>query len=518
MNRNSQILIDADGRPADGVLSAAIPDTPDRHIAPPLAINAMFQGLIGAVARAAGDGGEANPVSIAAGMLCWLSAEIGRDVYLQVGDVVHHARLNMLHVGRSGIGAKGESLAPIKRLRGVIARQSPTLLGNYFTGGLSTREGLVQMVHDGYSQGKEKVPPIKDKRLLVVESEFANVLHQAARDGNTLSAALREVWDGESIRPATKNNRVWATDPHISLAAAITPTELLDLMKRRELTNGFANRFLIFWAERVRVVAFPRGIPDATLQDLAERVAEVIRFARGSYPETANSRRARLTPAAERLWTNLVHGELTRQHPNPILAGLMERQRPMLLRIALVFALTDLTLEIDRHHIEAARAWIEYWRASVNYIFARQTDDAQDAEQLEHAERILQFLAERGEADRTQLLRECFVGHLPADRLDAALEHLLVAIPPRICLTVLPRIDGRPGRGRKIYSLVPNTGESREPGANTTVVQIEKQLSTGAVGESGGVSGSNQPGSPQVDTDKDYATATTLDARIEMEL
>lgn len=190
----------------------------------------------------------------------------------------------------------------------------------------------------------------------------------------------------------------------------------------------------------------------------------------------------------------------------------------MLLRIALILALTDLTLEIDRHHIEAARAWIEYWRASVQYVFARQTDDAQDAEQLEHSERILQFLAERGEADRTQLLRDCFVGHLAADRLDAALEHLLVAIPPRIHLTVLPRSDGKPGRGRKIYSLVNSVGESREPGANTTVVQIEEQLPTGAVGESGGVSGSNQPGSSQVDTDQDNATAPTLDARIEVEL
>lgn len=79
-------------------------------------------------------------------------------------------------------------------------------------------------------------------------------------------------------------------------------------MRKRELSNGFANRFLIFWAERVRVVAFPRGIPEPTLQDLSRQVAEVIRFARGNYPETTNSRRARLSPAAERLWTDLMHG------------------------------------------------------------------------------------------------------------------------------------------------------------------------------------------------------------------
>ena len=65
------------------------------------------------------------------------------------------------------------------------------------------------MIHDGYKDGKEEVPAILDKRLLVVESEFVNVLHQSKRDGNTLSAALRDCWDGVSLKPATKTNRLW---------------------------------------------------------------------------------------------------------------------------------------------------------------------------------------------------------------------------------------------------------------------------------------------------------------------
>ncbi len=101
------------------------------------------------------------------------------------------------------------------------------------------------MIHDGYRVGKDDVLPIEDTRLWIIESEFANVLHQAKRDGNTLSAALRDSWDGVSIRPATKTSRLWASHPHLSLTGNITPSELLGLMESRELSNGFANRFLI---------------------------------------------------------------------------------------------------------------------------------------------------------------------------------------------------------------------------------------------------------------------------------
>lgn len=76
--------------------------------------------------------------------------------------------------------------------------------------------------------------------LLVIESEFVNILHQGKRDGNTLSAALRNCWDGEPLKPATKTNRLWASHPHVGLLAAITPSELLSSIAGRDLTNGFA--------------------------------------------------------------------------------------------------------------------------------------------------------------------------------------------------------------------------------------------------------------------------------------
>ncbi len=161
-------------------------------------------------------------------------------------------------------GADAVSL--INRLDTALRQLRETAAPPIHRGGLSSREGLVSLFHDGYKNGKLEVPAIQDKRLWVVESEFANVLHQGRREGNTLSAALRDCWDGVSLKPATKSNRLYASHPHLCLSGAISPSELLSLMRARELTNGFANRFLMIWAERERIVPFPQATPQETVE------------------------------------------------------------------------------------------------------------------------------------------------------------------------------------------------------------------------------------------------------------
>ncbi len=71
--------------------------------------------------------------------------------------------------------------------------------------GLSSGEGLIWLVRDpihkremiGKGKDIEYVeviadPGVADKRLMVVESEFANVLRQMGREGNILSRVLRD--------------------------------------------------------------------------------------------------------------------------------------------------------------------------------------------------------------------------------------------------------------------------------------------------------------------------------------
>lgn len=162
---------------------------------------ACLYGLVGEVARAGSDSTEANPYAVAANFMAYLSCAVGRGPYLPVGNTWHHTRLFVLHVGRSGRGRKGDAVSLITRLDAALRQLSECAAPQVHRGGLSSREGLVSLIHDGYRRGKEEVPPIEDKRLWVVESEFANVLHQSRREGNTLSAALRDCWDGTLAFP-----------------------------------------------------------------------------------------------------------------------------------------------------------------------------------------------------------------------------------------------------------------------------------------------------------------------------
>lgn len=260
---------------------------------------ACLYGLVGDVARAGSDGTETNPYAIAANFMAYLSCAIGRNPYLPIGNTWHHARLFVLHIGRSGRGRKGDALSLVLRIDQALRELSGTHAPQIHRGGLSSREGLAALIHDGYTQGRLEVAPIRDKRLWVVESEFANVLHQGRRHGNTLSAALRDCWDGVSIKPATKSNRLYASDPHVCLSGAISPGELLALMKTRELTNGFANRFLMVWAERSQVLPFPKATPQTTVDGLAQRVLKVLEFAGADDHDGRDGLRVELTPQAQ---------------------------------------------------------------------------------------------------------------------------------------------------------------------------------------------------------------------------
>ncbi len=411
-------------------------------------------GLIGDVALAGSDGTETNAVAIAANFMAYLSCAIGRGVYLPIGNTRHHARLFCLHVGRSGRGRKSDAVSLVLRIDQALRVMDEVFAPQIHRGGLSTREGLAALIHDGYRQGRQDVPAIEDKRLWVVESEFANVLHQGRRDGNTLSAALRDCWDGVDLKPATKSNRLYASDPHVCLSGAISPGELTGLMSTRELTNGFANRFLMIWAERTRMLPFPKETPQAVVEQLARRTLEVLAFVRADRHEEREHLRMELSPQAQWHYSQLYRGELNGDLGDGVIGALLERRAPMLLRLAMLMALTDLQTRIDAQHIDAAMAWIRHATASVRFVFVSAAEEAKLAQVLELSNRVLAFLRERGHATRSQISVECFRGKVSKVRIDASLEQLLAATPPRITVEWIEREADTPGTPTRVYRLV----------------------------------------------------------------
>jgi putative DNA primase/helicase len=415
---------------------------------------ACLYGLIGDVARAGGEGTETNPYAIAANFTAYLACAVGRNPYLPIGNTWHHARQFVLHVGRSGRGRKGDALSLVMRIDQALRDLSDLHAPQIHRGGLSSREGLAALIHDGYKQGRQKVEPVNDKRLWVVESEFANVLHQGRRDGNTLSAALRDCWDGVSMKPATKSNRLYASDPHVCLSGAISPGELLALMKTRDLTNGFANRFLMVWAERTQVVPFPKATPQEVVDQIARRVLEILEFASADQHSHRDGLRMELSAQAQWRYGQLYRVELNEECGNPVLAALLERRAPMLLRLAMLFALTDCSLRIDGQHIDAAAAWIRHAVASVRYVFVSAEECVRMARVVERADKILDFLRRRGSASRHVITVDCFNRHATKQQIDAAFDYLLGMTPAKIQVRTVERPKHSPGTPVTVYQTV----------------------------------------------------------------
>lgn len=428
-------------------------DDPDWHRNIPIAADACFYGLVGDVARTAARGTEVNPAAAGLNMLAFLACAIGRAPFLRIGNTWHRLILYTLHVGRSGVGRKGDAVGLVKRIAAALANMAPNAAPKVYAGGLSSREGLAFQVHDGYSNGKEDVPPIDDKRLWVLEPEFANVLHQGKRDGNTLSTALRDCWDGGSIKPATKTNHMHATDPHICVSGAITPIELRELLSGREMSNGFANRFLIIFAERTGLLPFPRPTPQEDVDTLAARTREVVDFCHQLAADSPNGEFAVEMDAGAAGTYARIYQQLGKRRYGARIDALIERAAPMVQRIAMLLALTDRQARIEDRHVRAAWAWVKFGIESVRYIFESAMEEEASSVVQANAQRIESFLRERPGATRTEVSRDCFGGHLPRGQIDAALEVLLGASPPRAMVETVKRPAGQPGRAIKRYRL-----------------------------------------------------------------
>jgi hypothetical protein len=138
-------------------------------------------------------------------------------------------------------------------------------------------------------------------------------------------------------------------------------------------------------------------------------VLQILEFARASKHD--DFVRMDLTPQAQRRYAQFYLGELNDDSAGSRVASLMERRAPMLLRLAMLFALTDLQRSINVEHIEIAMAWIRYTNESARYVFNSASDEVKIVHVRQAAERIVEFLRDRGQASRREITVECFQRH-----------------------------------------------------------------------------------------------------------
>jgi hypothetical protein len=305
-----------------------------------------------------------------------------------------------LLIGETSRGRKGSALDHVTRLLCEVDPAFPARLAT----GLSSGEGVVWKVRDANDQDAGAA----DKRLLVIETEFASVLKSASRETSTLSSTLRCVWDGRPLALMTRTAPASATGAHISIIGHITHSELRRHTTTTEIANGFLNRFVLAAVRRVRLLP-EGGNPDPLKgTGLAGYLATILKHARAAG-------QLKLDAAARELWWH-AYPQLTQ--PGEGLAGdLTARAEAHTIRLALLYALLDGERRIQTEHLKAALALWDYTARSATWALAQATGDPL-AEQLHAA-----LMRSPDGLTRTQL-SDLLERHQPASRIQQALDAL----------------------------------------------------------------------------------------------
>lgn len=334
------------------------------HAWPVLHEDALY-GLAGDVVRTLGPETESDPAALLFSLLVSFGSAINRTPYAQVKATRHYTNLNVCIVGRTGEGRKGHSLDEIRALMHAV---DPTWAENCMTnGGASSGEGLLFRVRDPGdipppdAQGKQPKadPGVTDKRLLVVEPEFASVLRVCARDGNTLSAVLRSLYDSGTYGNMVKHNPVKTTNAHVSILGHITPEELASELTKTDAANGFANRFLFALVKRSQLL--PEGGDAVDVAPLIRRLSSALMQAR-------KVGRIERDTEAKQHWAN-EYERLVTTHADGLLGAVMARGVPNVLRLSVIYALLDESNTIRLEHLRAGMAVWQYCEASAAIVF-----------------------------------------------------------------------------------------------------------------------------------------------------
>jgi hypothetical protein len=382
-----------------------------------------YHGLAGEIVRLIAPHTEADPAAILAQLLVAYGSSVGRCAYFVVESTRHFTNENIVLVGDTAKSRKGTSQDYVRL---VMRAAAENWAAERVTGGLSSGEGLIAEVRDKVTKTeiiREKGRPtgeteevvvdqgVSDKRLLLIETEFSRVLRMSNRESSILSQVLRDAWDSRDLRTMTRASPLRASQPHIAIVGHITRDELRRELSTTDAANGFGNRFIWLAVRRAHVLPFGGAeLPAAELDDLVERLQEAIAFA-------ARTSEMGMDDEAAAIWVE-IYADLSAGKPG-LLGSMIARGEAHVRRLAVLYALFDLSAIVRRVHLLAALAIWKCAEASTRWIFGDMLGDPV-------ADTIFDALHGRGEMTRTEI-SDLFSHHREQSRISSALNALLAA-------------------------------------------------------------------------------------------
>ena len=366
-----------------------------------------LHGLVGDIVKTIGPHTEADPITLVAHTIAEFSAIIGRSAFTEIDGYQSPLLFWPVLIGSTSKARKGSGENRIKRL---FQGADPLWMRGQYRGALSSGEGLVFAVRDPQlkinKKGEEELVDegVEDKRLYLVQSEFGSMLKIMRREGNCLSGVVRDSWDGQDLRPMTKNNRLTATNPHIVIGGHVTEEELTRQLSETDMANGFANRFAWFMVKRSSVIPFATNPSSEEMVPLVHKLRDAVEFA-------TNAEEVTLSQEARQDWLG-VYAQLSEGKPG-ICGALLARAEAYVRRISALYALLDKTTVIGHQHIGAALALWQYTEDSAAWVFGDKLGDP-------IADTILDRVKISPDGLTDSQISDLFGRHESASRLSAA--------------------------------------------------------------------------------------------------
>jgi hypothetical protein len=401
-----------------------------------------FHGLAGDLVRTIDAHTEASRVAVLVQTLTAFGNVIGTSPHFKVENTKHPLNLFAVIVGQTAKGRKGTSW---NRVLQIFEAVDPTWVKERICSGMSSGEGLIWEVRDPvFKEERMKettgevhferiqvAQGISDKRLMVQEAEFASALKQGDRSGNILSAVIRQAWENGNIKCMSKNSPAHCTGAHISIIGHITAEELRRYLSSTEVANGFGNRFM--WVVVRRSKLLPEGGQQIDMSGLVSRFADAVSFARHVEQMPRDDE-------ARELW-HKAYVDLSKERGG-LIGALLGRAEAQTMRLACLYALLDLSCQVEAVHLRAALALWSYCERSTAFIFGESTGDAV-------ADDILSALRKKPEGMSRNDIVVFFSGHQTKERVERS---LLVLEAAELAKRETLATGGRP---KEIWTYVP---------------------------------------------------------------
>ncbi|MGC1759149.1 MAG: hypothetical protein WA742_07320, partial [Candidatus Cybelea sp.] len=236
-----------------------------RPVLHPLALH----GPAGDFVRLVAPQSEAAEAALLLQFLGVAGVAMGANAYFMTESTRQYPRLNVLLLGPTAHGRKGTAADHVKR---VFTIADEEFVNNHFASGLISGEGMYRRCAP---EGEQT--PLNDRRVVFFEPEFAKVLENSDREGNSLSANIREVYDSGMLEVLRNKDPLKVRGVHATIVGHCTIAEYSHKLEKVSMANGFANRFLLAYVERANILPFGGAkLADSDFGEISKKVNKAI--------------------------------------------------------------------------------------------------------------------------------------------------------------------------------------------------------------------------------------------------